>query len=74
MKFLIDENLPYRFKLWNTINSVHVFDLDNISSDEEIWLFATQNNLTIISKDADFSDKIITKSPPPKVDRIESIE
>jgi predicted nuclease of predicted toxin-antitoxin system len=66
-KYLIDENLPYYFKLWNNPKFIHVFDLPNISTDEEIWDFAKTNNLTIITKDADFSNKIMFKSPPPKI-------
>ncbi|MEZ4821876.1 MAG: DUF5615 family PIN-like protein [Ignavibacteria bacterium] len=32
-----------------------------------MWEYAKENNLTIISKDADFSSRILIKSPPPKV-------
>ncbi|WP_326936583.1 DUF5615 family PIN-like protein [Flavobacterium sp. PL11] len=32
-----------------------------------MWNYAKENNLTIISKDSDFSNKIIMSSPPPKV-------
>ena len=67
LKYVIDENLPYHFKLWDNPNFIHVFDLPNISTDEEIWEFAKKNNLTIITKDADFSNKIMFKSPPPKI-------
>lgn len=36
-------------------------------SDTEIWNYAKSNNLTIISKDADFSHRIIASQPPPKI-------
>jgi predicted nuclease of predicted toxin-antitoxin system len=66
-KFLVDENLPYYFSLWNNEDFVHVFDLEQIRTDQEIWDYAKKNNLTIITKDADFSLKILYNNPPPKV-------
>ena len=65
--FLIDVNLPYYFSLWNSDEFIHVKDLNDEWSDEQIWEYALQNHLTIISKDSDFSNKIILKQPPPKV-------
>jgi predicted nuclease of predicted toxin-antitoxin system len=44
-----------------------LYDLDKINTDKEIWEYAKSNNLIIISKDSDFSNKIMFKSPPPKV-------
>ncbi len=35
--------------------------------DSEIWRFAKENNLTIVTKDADFSDRILLSDPPPRV-------
>lgn len=66
-KYLIDTNLPYLFSLWKSSDFLHVFDIDDEFSDEEIWNYAKDNSLTIITKDADFSNKIIFKTPPPKV-------
>ena len=65
--YLIDSNLPYYFDLWNSPRFVHVNDLNDTWTDEEIWEYAKRNGLIIISKDTDFSNKIIVKSPPPKV-------
>jgi predicted nuclease of predicted toxin-antitoxin system len=36
-------------------------------SDSRVWEFARKHDLVIVSKDADFSDRIITSSPPPRV-------
>lgn len=66
-KYLIDANLPYYFRLWNSPDFVHVKDIDDSLSDEQIWEYARQNDLIIISKDADFSLKVLIKGPPPKV-------
>ncbi len=66
-KFLIDVNLPYYFALWNTSDYIHQMDINDESSDEEIWEYARQNNLIIITKDSDFSNLILFRTPPPKV-------
>ena len=67
LRFLIDANLPYRFSLWNPEEFIHVVDLNDSWSDEEIWIYAKGKELTIVSKDVDFSNKIITALPPPRV-------
>ncbi len=67
VKFLIDANLPYRFSIWSGKNYVHVFDLNDEWTDDQIWEYATINHLTIVTKDSDFSDKILLETPPPKV-------
>ncbi|MAC95603.1 MAG: hypothetical protein CMC96_08875 [Flavobacteriales bacterium] len=66
-QFLIDENLPYYFSLWNNEYCIHVADIKSVYTDEEIWSYALTNKLTIISKDADFSNRILHHSPPPRV-------
>lgn len=66
-QFLIDENLPYKFSFWEGEDFVHQNELDKIKSDKEIWEYAKNNSLTIVTKDADFSDRIIFSEPPPKV-------
>lgn len=67
VKYLIDVNLPYYFSLWNSEEFTHQKDINDQSSDEEIWQYAKNNNLTIITKDVDFSNKILLNEPPPKV-------
>jgi len=34
---------------------------------QRIWSYAKENNLTIVTKDADFSELILLNDPPPKV-------
>jgi predicted nuclease of predicted toxin-antitoxin system len=66
-KFLIDVNLPYRFKLWHGEDFVYVRDMDERMSDSVIWKYARENGLTIVTKDSDFSNRILSVSPPPRV-------
>jgi len=66
-KYLIDINLPYYFSLWNNENYIHQSDISNTAEDTEIWGYAKKNNLTILTKDADFSNRIILAQPPPRV-------
>lgn len=68
MKFIVDANLPYYFSLWNNReNYIHVYDINIKMNDDEIWNYAKENNLTIITKDKDFSSRILFHTPPPKV-------
>jgi predicted nuclease of predicted toxin-antitoxin system len=66
-RFLIDANLPNRLALWNTAEFELVADHDDSWPDSVVWEYARNNNLTIVTKDADFSDRIMTASPPPRV-------
>jgi predicted nuclease of predicted toxin-antitoxin system len=65
--FIIDANLPYYFSLWKNADFIHLRDLNDEWTDEELWIYAKENKLTIITKDSDFSNKIIFSKPPPKV-------
>ena len=66
-KYLIDANLLYHFEIWNNADFIHVKDLNDCWDDETIWKYALSNNLTILTKDADFSLKVLYKGAPPKV-------
>ena len=66
-KYIVDANLPYYFSLWNTPLYTHVIDINPEMKDSEIWQYAKENNLTIITKDADFSDLVLLNNPPPRV-------
>ena len=66
-KYLIDVNLPYRFSLWKGEDYIHQTDINDEWTDAQIWNYAVENNLTIITKDADFSNRIIFHKPPPRV-------
>jgi predicted nuclease of predicted toxin-antitoxin system len=66
-KYLIDANLPYYLSLWNTDDYIHLNDLDDSWTDEQVWDYAVENGLTIVTKDSDFSNRILLRDPPPKV-------
>ncbi|MEM1328851.1 MAG: DUF5615 family PIN-like protein [Bacteroidota bacterium] len=64
---MIDTNLPYYFLLWNNADYIHQKDINDEWLDSQIWDYAIEHNLTIITKDSDFSNRILLKQPPPKV-------
>jgi predicted nuclease of predicted toxin-antitoxin system len=65
--YVVDVNLPYYFSLWNGPEYVHLRDIDEEWSDDQLWAFAKRENLTIITKDADFSERALLQPPPPRV-------
>lgn len=67
LRYLIDVNLPYHFSLWNSPAYQHQRDVNDEWSDSQIWQYATQSNLTIITKDTDFSNRIMLHEPPPRI-------
>ena len=66
-KFLIDANLPYYFSIGSGDNYQHVIDINDSMPDSEIWSYAKEHHLTIVTKDSDFSDMILLNQPPPRV-------
>lgn len=66
-RFLIDANLSFRIAVWKGEKFCHVIEIDDEWTDSEIWDHARKNDHTIITKDADFSNRIILSKPPPRV-------
>ena len=66
-RYLIDANLPRRFALWAGGDCEFVHDLGADWSDSKIWTYASANGLTIVSKDADFSDRVLVSATGPRV-------
>ncbi|QTR49938.1 DUF5615 family PIN-like protein [Candidatus Thiothrix anitrata] len=66
-KYLIDVNLPRYFSLWSGEAYEHVVNINDEMKDSEIWEYAKQHNLVIVTKDADFSDRILLAEPPPRI-------
>jgi predicted nuclease of predicted toxin-antitoxin system len=67
VKYLIDVNLQNRFSIWASEEYEYVISINDEMKDSEIWSYAKENNLTIVTKDTDFSDMAILNNPPPRV-------
>ena len=68
--FLFDENLPANIRFTPAFPVIHVSVLlmsNDSPSDTQIWQYAKQNGLAIVTKDADFSDRLMVEASPPKV-------
>lgn len=65
--FLFDANVPSRLQFKPTQPLIPLSAVGLNPTDSEIWNYATTHRLVIVSKDADFSDRIIIRTPPPKV-------
>ena len=66
MKLLIDGNLPPSIAR-GCCESVHSCSLGTRLSDSELWSVARQQNFVVLTKDADFFDRMVIEGPPPKV-------
>ena len=65
--FLFDENLPKQVQFSPSLPVIPAAQIGASPTDTEVWEFARQRELVIVSKDADFSERIITRQPPPWV-------
>ena len=65
--FLLDQNLPARLAFVPSLPFVHATALGPNPTDTEIWLYAREHDLVIVTKDADFSGRMILAEPPPRV-------
>ena len=66
-KYLIDVNLPRYLSLWSGEQFVFVVDLNATWKDWQIWNYAAAHRLTIVTKDADFSDRVLVSKEGPRV-------
>jgi predicted nuclease of predicted toxin-antitoxin system len=65
--FFFDENLPSRIQFTPSLPVISRSALRSAATDTEVWDFARKRELVIVSKDADFSERIIVQTPPPWV-------
>jgi predicted nuclease of predicted toxin-antitoxin system len=65
--YLVDENLPTRLRFVPSLPLIHATALGPQPTDSEVWEHARINDLVIVTKDADFSHRILTTAPPPRV-------
>lgn len=71
MKLLFDQNLSPKLAirladLFPGSRHVHDLDLDQ-ADDVEVWEHAIQEDLTVVSKDEDYSHLSVLRGSPPKV-------
>lgn len=64
---LLDENLPVRLTFLPKLPVVSASVLGASPSDTQVWDYARREELVIVTKDADFSGRIILHTPPPWV-------
>jgi predicted nuclease of predicted toxin-antitoxin system len=62
---LLDENLPVRLTFQPSVPVYHATQLGSCPSDSQIWHYARENELAVVTKDADFIDRILITTPPP---------
>lgn len=62
-----DEHLPARVSFQTSLTVVHSRDLGMSLSDTNLWHYALEHDYVIMTKDADFSNRILLADPPPKV-------
>jgi len=71
MRLLFDQNIsPHLVKRLSDLfpDSIHVYSVElDQEIDEVVWEYARDNNLIIVTKDADFSELGLLRSYPPKV-------
>lgn len=66
-KYLIDVNLPYYFSIWNSPDYIHQLYIERTAKDSSIWPYAKSAEMTIVTKDSDFSNRILISAPPPRI-------
>jgi len=66
-RYLIDANLPRWFSLWSGADYEFVHNLGPERSDTQIWQYAANNALTSVTKDADFSHRVLFSPAGPSV-------
>ena len=65
--YLVDVNLPKYFRFFNRPNFQFVSDIDLRLSDTDIWQYAIENHLIILTKDTDFYHRSLAANQKPKI-------
>lgn len=64
---IIDENLPSSITTWNNERFIHVLAISEEFTDSDIWQYALENSLMIITKNADFYYRFLSSLVAPKI-------
>ena len=67
MRFLIDSNLSAKLSAWTGTSFQYVADLEPGWSDEQVWQYAMEQDLVIVTKDADFYHWALLRDPAPPI-------
>jgi predicted nuclease of predicted toxin-antitoxin system len=67
LKLLVDENLPVELGRSLGLDSVHATELGIRLTDDQIWCEAKRLGCILVTKDADFFDRMALIGPPPQV-------
>jgi predicted nuclease of predicted toxin-antitoxin system len=65
--FRFDENLPSRLTFRPALPVIPSSALGDSVTDTQVWEVATRDDLCIVTKDGDFSGRMILHTPPPWV-------
>ncbi len=65
--FLVDVNLPKFFSFFNSNEFIFVSDINLQMTDTEIWNYALENKLIILTKDTDFYTRFLISENAPKI-------
>ena len=65
--FLFDENVPVKLTFTPRLPVQSTASLGKSPSDTSVWEHAKRARLVIVSKDTDFSNRIMPVAPPPWV-------
>lgn len=71
--YLLDENLSPRLRAGfaEGVHVLHATDLGENPTDSALWTYATEHGLVLVTKDADFTDRVLAlDAPPPWVVRL----
>ncbi|MGH7958062.1 MAG: DUF5615 family PIN-like protein [Opitutaceae bacterium] len=66
-RVLLDENLPHALAQIMGAGVVHVTELGSRMLDQELWKYGRAHDCIIVTKDADFFDRLVVEGPPPRV-------
>jgi predicted nuclease of predicted toxin-antitoxin system len=66
-KFILDVNVAHSVRKWENDDFEFQIFRNRKESDNDIWYYALINDLTIITKDSDFSYRMAQTEPPPRV-------